>query len=124
MTVNLIVGVLSISDVKTVTTGVKYGKPREAELVEILTGDDTKTGFSITVWLPPEMRVNWKDGVNPAPEGSRSVLRRDVKIVRPQDIILATKCGVELIQGQSTRPKPAKGCHQGYSTVSKTRERS
>ena len=100
MTVNLIVGVLSISDVKTVTTGARYGRPREAELVEILTGDETKTGFSITMWLPPEMRVNWKDGVNPAPEGSRSVLRRDVKIIRPQDIILLQNVALSSYKGK------------------------
>jgi hypothetical protein len=52
MTVNIFVGVLSISPTRKVTTGKQYGKPREVELIELTVGDNTKTGFNITMWLP------------------------------------------------------------------------
>ena len=100
MTVNLIVAVLSVSDPKTVVTGARYGKPRETELVELLVGDETKAGFSITMWLPREMHVNWKDGVNATPEGARSVLRRDLKVLRPRDIILLQNVALSSFRGK------------------------
>ena len=100
MTVNLIVAVLAVSDPKTVVTGARYGKPRETELVELLVGDETKAGFSITMWLPREMHVNWKDNVNATPEGSRSALRRDLKILRPRDIVLLQNVALSSFRGK------------------------
>jgi hypothetical protein len=100
MTVNLIVTVLSIGQPKTVMTGAKYGKPRETELVEMLVGDETKTGFCITLWLPREMRVNWKDGAKATPEGSRSLLRRSLKLTRPRDVILIQNVALSSFKGK------------------------
>lgn len=100
MTVNLIVGIISIAPPRTVMTGQKYGKPRPTELVEMIVGDDTKTGFSITMWLPREMRVNWKDGANAAPEGSRSVLRRSLRFMRPRDVVLLQNVALSSFQGK------------------------
>ncbi|KIV97145.1 hypothetical protein PV10_00927 [Exophiala mesophila] len=100
MTVNLIVGVLSIAPPRTVITGSKYGKPRETELVEIVVGDDTKTGFSITLWLAREMRVNWKDGANAAPEGCRSALRRNLRGIRPRDVVLLQNVALSSFRGK------------------------
>lgn len=100
MTVNLVVGILSISPPRTVITGAKYGKSRPTELVELLVGDDTKSGFSITLWLPREMRVNWKDGAHATPEGSRSLLRRQLKLLRPRDVVLLQNVALSSFRGK------------------------
>ncbi|KIX05330.1 uncharacterized protein Z518_06202 [Rhinocladiella mackenziei CBS 650.93] len=100
MTVNLIVGILSIAPPRTVMTGIKYGKPRETELVEMVVGDDTKTGFGLSMWLPREMRVNWKDGANANPEGSRSVLRRNLRHMRPRDVVLLQNVALSSFRGK------------------------
>ncbi|KAI0155306.1 hypothetical protein GGR57DRAFT_464790 [Xylariaceae sp. FL1272] len=47
MTVNLIVGIISIAEPRTVKT--RWGSTHS--LVELLVGDDTKSGFSFTFWL-------------------------------------------------------------------------
>ena len=47
ITVNLIAGIISIAQPRTVTT--RYG--RQLSLVELLVGDETKSGFGITFWL-------------------------------------------------------------------------
>lgn len=47
MTVTLIVGIISIAAPRTVET--RYGATKT--LVEVLVGDETKSGFSITFWL-------------------------------------------------------------------------
>ncbi|KAI1263208.1 hypothetical protein F5Y18DRAFT_394999 [Xylariaceae sp. FL1019] len=50
MTVNLIVGIISIAEPRTVKT--RWGSTHS--LVELLVGDDTKSGFSFTFWLASE----------------------------------------------------------------------
>ncbi|KAL1875855.1 hypothetical protein Daus18300_003046 [Diaporthe australafricana] len=47
MTVTLIVGIISIAAPRTVET--RFGTTKT--LVEVLVGDDTKSGFSVTFWL-------------------------------------------------------------------------
>ncbi|KAJ0163145.1 hypothetical protein CTA2_3457 [Colletotrichum tanaceti] len=49
LTVNLIAGVISVSEPRPVTT--RWGN--ELSLVEVLVGDDTSAGFGVTFWLPP-----------------------------------------------------------------------
>lgn len=49
ITCNLIVGIISISPPRSVST--RWGSDRA--LVEVLVGDETKAGFAITFWLPP-----------------------------------------------------------------------
>ncbi|KAK3955629.1 hypothetical protein QBC32DRAFT_377787 [Pseudoneurospora amorphoporcata] len=49
ITCNLIVGIISISQPRTV--GTRWGSDRF--LVEVLVGDETKAGFAVTFWLPP-----------------------------------------------------------------------
>lgn len=49
MTVTLIAGIISIAAPRTVET--RFGSTRT--LVEVLIGDDTKSGFSVTFWLGP-----------------------------------------------------------------------
>lgn len=99
-TVNLIVGVIQIAPSRIVTTGGKFGRPRQMELVELLVGDETKTGFSITMWLPREMHVNWKDGAQEKPEGSRSLLRRSIKAVQIRDVVLIQNVALSFFRGK------------------------
>ncbi|KAI0009364.1 hypothetical protein F4779DRAFT_375495 [Xylariaceae sp. FL0662B] len=68
MTVNLIVGIISITQPRTVKT--KWGSTKS--LVELLVGDETKCGFSITFWLAEPM------------DPSSMILRG----LRTQDIVL------------------------------------
>ena len=107
MTVNLMVALLSISPTRKVTTGKGFNRPREMELVELTVGDDTKANFNITMWLPREMHVNWKDGANAQPEGSRCALRRNLKMLQSRDIVLlqnvALSCYRGKVHGQSLR---------------------
>ncbi|KAH7635193.1 hypothetical protein B0T09DRAFT_353725 [Sordaria sp. MPI-SDFR-AT-0083] len=49
ITCNLIVGIISISQPRSVST--RWGSDRI--LVEVLVGDETKAGFAVTFWLPP-----------------------------------------------------------------------
>lgn len=49
LTVNLVVGIISISAPRSITT---RREGREVRLVEMLVGDETKAGFSINIWLP------------------------------------------------------------------------
>ncbi|KAI8965076.1 hypothetical protein F5Y11DRAFT_313809 [Daldinia sp. FL1419] len=51
MTVNLIVGIISIAEPRTVRT--RWGSTMS--LIELLVGDETKSGFSITFWLSSEL---------------------------------------------------------------------
>lgn len=99
-TVNLIVGVISIAPSRLVTAGAKWANPKPKELIELLVGDDTKTGFSITMWLPREMRVNWRDGAQERPEGSRSILRRSLKCIRPRDVVLIQNIALSEFRGK------------------------
>ncbi|KAJ4393290.1 hypothetical protein N0V93_002498 [Gnomoniopsis smithogilvyi] len=50
MTVTLIVGIISIAAPRTIKT--HYGATKT--LVEVLVGDETKSGFSVTFWLADE----------------------------------------------------------------------
>ncbi|APA07904.1 hypothetical protein sscle_03g026740 [Sclerotinia sclerotiorum 1980 UF-70] len=57
MTINLIVGIISISEPKAIATR----KGGEVSLVEILVGDDTKSGFSINFWLSGKGKEDVKE---------------------------------------------------------------
>ena len=97
MSVDLVVVILSISQPRLIRTK-KYG--RLVELVEMIVGDDTKSGFAITIWLPISKERNAK-GVQ------EDDLRVSVTKMRPQDIILARNVALdsfkEKVYGQSLR---------------------
>jgi hypothetical protein len=67
MTVNLLVGIISIAAPRTVQT--RWGSTRT--LVEVLVGDETKSGFAVTFWLP-----------------SHSVAESVLAGLRAQDVVL------------------------------------
>lgn len=73
MSVNLIVGIISIAEPRTVTT--KWGSSKT--LIELLVGDETKVGFSVTFWLTATGNAaNETDAI------LRDLRRRDVVLLR------------------------------------------
>jgi hypothetical protein len=84
ITLNLIVGVLSIAQPRDVTT--RWG--RRLSLVEVLVGDDTKSGFAITFWLD-----------TPPSHASRA-LDAAVRGLRRQDVVLVRNVGLHAFRGR------------------------
>lgn len=79
VTLNLIVAVISIAQPRTVTT--RWGTT--LSLVEILVGDDTKSGFGVTFWLSSDQ----------ATIGQISKLRR-------QDVVLMENVALHVFRGK------------------------
>ncbi|KAK0708234.1 hypothetical protein B0H67DRAFT_496272 [Lasiosphaeris hirsuta] len=75
MTCNLIIGIISVSAARTYTT--RYGPRR---LVEVLVGDESRAGFAVTIWLPPE---NGASGV-----GSEAGFTAVLRWLRGGDVVL------------------------------------
>ena len=97
MTVNLVVGIISISPPRTIKTR-KGGRP--IELVEMLVGDETKAGFGVNIWLPPSQ----KTAHSALQSGD---LRTQTLHLRPQDVVLAKNVALssfrDKVYGQSLR---------------------
>lgn len=93
VTVNLIVGIISIALPRTITT--KWG--RDICLVEILVGDETKSGFAITFWVPVD-----------------AVATSSISRLRRQDVVLMQNVALHVfrdkVYGQSLRRDMTKTC--------------
>ncbi|GAW13997.1 hypothetical protein ANO14919_033890 [Xylariales sp. No.14919] len=87
MTVNLIVGIISIAEPRTVRT--RWGTTNS--LVELLVADETKSGFSVTFWMPSE------------PSETNALVRS----LRRQDIVLLRNVALSVfmkkVHGHSLR---------------------
>lgn len=83
MTVNLIVGMISVSEARSIKT--KRGA--DVELLEVIVGDETKTGFGINFWLPSSQVV----------EGD---LRSAVQGLRLQDVVLMRNVALSSFRGK------------------------
>jgi len=90
MTVNLVVGIISISQPRTIIT--RRGG-RSVDLVEILVGDYTRSGFGINIWLPSS-----KESHHLIQEEGN--LRSDILHLRPQDIVLARTIALSSFNGK------------------------
>ncbi|EKD20419.1 uncharacterized protein L3040_004294 [Drepanopeziza brunnea f. sp. 'multigermtubi'] len=83
MTVNLIVGIISMPQPR----GVKTRRGDSVSLVEVLVGDETKSGFGVNFWLSSSRPV----------EGDmRSVLEG----LRPQDVVLMRNVALNSFKGR------------------------
>lgn len=97
--VTLVVAVIGINPIRRVTT--RQSK-QELDILEIIVGDETRTGFSITFWLtvPKHTREN-------AFRNSNSDLRDKLCGLRLRDIVLIRNLGLssfqDLVYGQSLR---------------------
>ena len=96
ITVNLVVGIISISQPRTIKTR-KTGQ--SVDLVEMLVGDDTKAGFGINIWLlaPPSSRH--QNGTHAAQQKDTD-LRAQTMHLRPQDVILAKTVALSSFRGK------------------------
>lgn len=97
MTVNLIVGVVAIHPPRRVVT--RQWKT-EYDIIELIVGDETRSGFGINFWVAPDKSSGAKDQ-----EIAR--LGRSLATLRPQDIILLRTVGLssfrDRVYGQSLR---------------------
>ena len=94
MTVDLVVGVVSITTPKSITV---RKASRQIEMIEMVVGDETQPAFRISVWLPY--------GIKAGTEAAS--LNSTVRRLRPHDIILANNIGLcafrDIVHGQSLR---------------------
>lgn len=93
--VTLVVAVIGVNPVRRVTA--RQSK-QDLDILEIIVGDETRTGFGVTFWLPvPE---NHKQ-----PKNSAAEFREKVLGIRPRDIVLMRNVGLssfqDLVYGQS-----------------------
>ncbi|OBT72836.1 hypothetical protein VF21_08301 [Pseudogymnoascus sp. 05NY08] len=88
MTVNIIVGIISISPPRSIQT--RGGSA--VEIVELLVGDETRSGFGINCWLPLNAVLR--------PAGGHPDLRSSLSGLRPQDIILVRNVALTSFRGK------------------------
>ncbi|KAG6001315.1 hypothetical protein E4U21_004503 [Claviceps maximensis] len=86
ITLNIIAGVLSIAQPRTITT--RWGS--SLSLIELLVGDDTATGFAVTFWIPAD-----------------KVAESQVITLQRQDVVLVENVALHVfrnkVYGQSLR---------------------
>lgn len=83
MTVNLIVGIISLPEARL----IKTRRGSDVELIEALVGDETKSGFAVNFWLPSSQSL----------EGD---LRSAVQGLRPQDVVLMRNVALSSFRGK------------------------
>lgn len=88
MTVNVIVGIISISPPRIIQT--RGGSA--LEIVELLVGDETRSGFGINCWLSMHAVSR--------PTGGHPDLRTSLGGLRPQDIILVRNVALSSFRGK------------------------
>ncbi|KAJ5168342.1 uncharacterized protein N7482_003936 [Penicillium canariense] len=97
VTVNLVVGVIAVHPPRRIVT--RQWKT-ELDIIELIVGDETRTGFAVNFWVPPEKPTAAK-----TPQADH--LSRSLAMLRPQDIILLRTVGLSSfrnrVYGQSLR---------------------
>ncbi|PHH51558.1 hypothetical protein CFIMG_003214RA [Ceratocystis fimbriata CBS 114723] len=83
--VNLIVGIISISAPRTITT--RWGS--RLQLVELLVGDNTRAGFSVSFWLPLATQSGVSRPVQSSNLATLLALQRQ-DIILLQNVLLAS----------------------------------
>ncbi|TQS37480.1 hypothetical protein Golomagni_02042 [Golovinomyces magnicellulatus] len=81
---NIIAGIIFISEARSIKTRRGFN----VELVKILVGDPTKSGFTINFWLPPL-----------SPGKNMGDLRNMLSVVRTHDVILVQNMALSSFQG-------------------------
>ncbi|KAL9101430.1 MAG: hypothetical protein Q9163_003302 [Psora crenata] len=93
MTVDLVVGIISVARPRTLIT--RKGQ-RPVELVEMLVGDDTRAGFGINVWLSSG---SGHDSNKLSIMSAEEILRMQTLRLRPQDIVLVRNVALGSFKG-------------------------
>ncbi|PYI34418.1 hypothetical protein BP00DRAFT_336969 [Aspergillus indologenus CBS 114.80] len=100
VSVNLVVSIITINPPRRIVT--RQWK-KELDLVEVVVGDDTRSGFGVTFWLPPADQAHAASDRNPIEDE----LGRSLATLRPRDIVLMRTVGLssfrERVYGQSLR---------------------
>ncbi|CAG8981380.1 hypothetical protein HYALB_00013660 [Hymenoscyphus albidus] len=94
ITVNIIVGIISVSEPRTIRT--KWG--HNVELVEAIVGDETKSGFGVNFWISSSQSASLKESV-----GS----------LRPQDVLLIRHVALDTFMGKVY----GQNARKGWTTV-------
>lgn len=89
VTVNLIAGIISISQPREVKT--RWGK--NMSLVELLLGDETRSGFSVTFWLP----LSENDGVRRVQQDAHQELLSNLW---RQDVVMLQNVALHVFRGK------------------------
>lgn len=84
VTVNLIVGIISVVAPRTVQLRRYDGT---MDIVEVIVGDETRTGFSIKFWLPPSK-----------PDADEDPLRKVLQNLRTRDVVLVQNVALHVWQ--------------------------
>ena len=82
MSITIVCGIISISPSRTIQT--RHGS--SVEIVEMLVGDEHKSGFGINFWIPSPRQ--------------KSALRDALQDLRPQDIILVRNMALASFKGK------------------------
>lgn len=96
VTVNLIVAVITVEQRRRVRT--RWG--RAMDLVELLVGDETKSGFRISCWLPPRDDDDHHQLRHHQQQTKQSPLEESLEDVRPCDIVLLRSVALGAFRGQ------------------------
>lgn len=96
VTVNLIVAVITVEQRRRVRT--RWG--RAMDLVELLVGDETKSGFRISCWLPPRDDLHQLQQQQQQQQPKQSPLEESLEEVRPCDIVLLRSVALGTFRGQ------------------------
>jgi len=83
MTVNVIVGLISVACPRN----IKTRRGVNVELVELLVGDETRSGFSINFWLSKSQRI-------------ADDMQTPVTRLRPQDVVLMRNVALSSFRGK------------------------
>ncbi|KAK4502665.1 hypothetical protein PRZ48_006091 [Zasmidium cellare] len=90
MTINVLAGVISIQAPRTVHV---RRSGAEMDIVEVLLGDDTRAGFSISFWLAPV------DSQRPFQSFNKDGLRGKLSDLRIGDVVLVTQIALSEFRG-------------------------
>ncbi|KAL9009147.1 MAG: hypothetical protein Q9173_005799 [Seirophora scorigena] len=92
MTVNLLVGIIALPPARTIIT--RREKNRTVHLIEMIVGDDTRAGFGVNIWLPP-------DPPPPFPQQQQQLqLGEQIRQLRPRDVVLMRNVALTSFRGK------------------------
>ncbi|KAI4088462.1 MAG: hypothetical protein LQ344_006043 [Seirophora lacunosa] len=92
MTVNLLVGIIALPPARTITT--RREKSRTVDLIEMIVGDDTRAGFGVNIWLPPDHHP-------PPPLQQQQLhLGEQIRHLRPRDVVLMRNVALTSFRGK------------------------
>ncbi|KAL8689158.1 MAG: hypothetical protein Q9218_005108 [Villophora microphyllina] len=97
MTVNLLVGIISIPAPRIIRT--RRGN-RTVELIEMIVGDETKAGVGINVWLSHHTHSHIRPPHREAQTMVQLELEKQMEGLRPQDVVLMKNVALTSFRGR------------------------